>query len=194
MIEPYSRCGDDGLMNQKILPVSSNMKEFELFLNSSYEVGVFLDLHIAQVKNVSKMAKSFNKKIIYHMDLIHGIKNDDYATEYICQEFSPYGLISTKKSVILKAKQKGVIAIQRIFLIDSHALENSYNLVKKTKPDFIEVLPGSMPWMIKEVKEELNTPIFAGGLIRTIEEVQNALDAGATAITTSKTDLWKVFI
>jgi glycerol uptake operon antiterminator len=46
--------------------------------------------------------------------------------------------------VILKAKQKGVIAIHRMFLIDSHALERSYRLVEKTKPDYIEVLPGTM--------------------------------------------------
>ncbi|PLR81002.1 glycerol-3-phosphate responsive antiterminator GlpP [Bacillus canaveralius] len=181
-------------MNQKILPASSSMKEFEIFLDSPYQIGVFLEMHIAQLKNVNAMARQHNKKMIYHVDMIHGIKNDDYATEYICQEYRPYGLISTKSSVIHKAKQKGVIAVQRIFLIDSHALEKSYKLVEKTKPDYIEVLPGAMPWMIKEVKERLNTPIFAGGLIRSPEEVKNALKAGAVAITTSKTDLWDMFI
>ncbi|MFE8702007.1 glycerol-3-phosphate responsive antiterminator [Cytobacillus sp. FJAT-54145] len=181
-------------MDQKILPASASMKEFERFLNSPYEIGVFLDLHIAQLKNVNQMAQSYGKKMIYHVDLIHGIKNDDYATEYMCQEFKPYGLISTKSNVILKAKQKGVIAIQRMFLIDSHALEKSYKLVERTKPDYIEVLPGAMPWMIKEVKERLNTPIFAGGLIREEDEVHNALKAGATAITTSKTELWDLFL
>lgn len=180
------------IVNQKILPASSSMKEFELFLESPFEIGVFLDLHIAQLKHVDSMAKSHGKKMIYHMDLINGIKSDDYATEYICQEYRPYGLISTKKSVILKAKQKGVIAVQRIFLIDSHALEKSYSLIEKTKPDYIEVLPGAMPWLIKEVNERVNIPIFAGGLIRTVEEVERALEAGATAITTSKTDLWKL--
>ncbi|RSK51777.1 glycerol-3-phosphate responsive antiterminator [Bacillus canaveralius] len=181
-------------MNQKILPASSSMKEFEIFLDSPYQIGVFLEMHIAQLKNVNAMARQHNKKMIYHVDMIHGIKNDDYATEYICQEYRPYGLISTKSSVIHKTKQKGVIAVQRIFLIDSHALEKSYKLVEKTKPDYIEVLPGAMPWMIKEVKERLNTPIFAGGLIRSPEEVKNALKAGAVAITTSKTDLWDMFI
>jgi glycerol uptake operon antiterminator len=180
-------------MDQKILPASTNMKEFERFLKSSYEIGVFLDMHIGQLKNISRLAKENGKKMIYHVDLIHGIKNDEYATEYICQEFKPYGLISTKSGVILKAKQKGVIAVQRIFLIDSHALENSYKLIEKTLPDFIEVLPGAMPQMIKEVKERVNIPIFAGGLIRTPEDVQNALDAGATAITTSKRELWDLF-
>ncbi|MFB6468635.1 glycerol-3-phosphate responsive antiterminator [Cytobacillus sp. Hz8] len=180
-------------MKQKILPASSSMKEFEKFLESPYEIGVFLEMHLAQLKNISALAKQYKKKMIYHVDMIHGIKHDDYATEFICQEFKPYGLISTKTNVILKAKQKGVVAVQRIFLIDTHALEKSYRLIEKTKPDYIEVLPGAMPWMIKEVKERLQTPIFAGGLIRTADEVHNALEAGATAITTSKTDLWNLF-
>lgn len=180
-------------MEQKILPASANMKEFERFLRSSFEIGVFLDMHIAQLKNINLMAKQNGKKMIYHVDLIHGIKNDEYATEYICQEFKPYGLISTKASVIQKAKQKGVIAVQRIFLIDSHALEKSYKLIAKTQPDFIEVLPGAMPRMITEVKERVKTPIFAGGLIRTKEDVESALNAGASAITTSKTELWDLF-
>lgn len=180
-------------MDQKILPASINMKEFEHFLKSPYEIGIFLDMHIGQLKNISRLAKENGKKMIYHVDLIHGIKNDEYSTEYICQEFKPYGLISTKSGVILKAKQKGVIAVQRIFLIDSHALENGYKLIGKTLPDFIELLPGAMPQMIKEVKERVNIPIFAGGLIRTPEDVQNALDAGASAITTSKRELWDLF-
>jgi glycerol-3-phosphate responsive antiterminator len=149
-------------MNQKIVPASSNMKEFESFLRSPYEIGVFLDMHIAQLKHINRMAKEKEKKMIYHVDLIHGIKNDEYATEYICQEFKPYGLISTKSSVIQKAKQKGVIAVQRIFLIDSHALEKSYKLITKTQPDFIEVLPGAMPKIIAEVKERVRTHILAG--------------------------------
>ncbi|WP_413376025.1 glycerol-3-phosphate responsive antiterminator [Alkalihalobacillus sp. 1P02AB] len=180
-------------MDQSILPASSNMKEFENFLKSPFKVGIFLETHISQLKNISKMAKANGKEMIYHVDMIQGIRNDDYATEFICQEFKPYGLISTKSSVILKAKQKGVVAIQRIFLIDSHALGKSYRLIEKTKPDYIEVLPGAMPWMIKEVQEKVKTPILAGGLIRTKDDIKNALAAGASAITTSKTSLWDIY-
>lgn len=180
-------------MKQKILPASLSMRDFEKFLESPHEVGIFLEMHVAQLGNICKLAREYNKKMIYHVDMIHGIKNDDYAAEFICQEFKPFGLISTKANVILKAKQKGVVAIQRIFLLDSHALEKSYKLINKTRPDYIEVLPGTMPWMIKEIKEEVKTSVLAGGLIRTPEDVSNALDAGATAITTSKRDLWDIF-
>jgi glycerol uptake operon antiterminator len=178
---------------QKILPASSSMKDFEKFLASDYEIGIFLDIHLAQLKNIYNMAKRSNKKMIYHVDLIQGLKNDDYGTEFVCQEFEPLGLISTKSSVIMKAKQKGVIAIQRVFLLDSHALEKSYSLVERTKPDYVEVLPGSMPWMIKEIKERTQTKVIAGGLIRTIDEVTEILNSGAESITTSKKEIWDYY-
>jgi glycerol uptake operon antiterminator len=180
-------------MNQKILPASSNMKDFERFLKSPYEIGVFLEMHIAQLKYVNAMAEANGKKMLYHMDMIHGIKSDDYSTEFICQEYKPYGLISTKSNVILKAKQKGLIAVQRVFLLDSHALEKSYKLLEKTQPDYIEVLPGVVPQLIAEVNERVKIPLFAGGFIRSVEDVEYALNAGAKAVTTSKKEIWKHF-
>lgn len=181
-------------MNQKILPASSNMKDFERFLKSPYEIGVFLEMHIAQLKHVNAMAEANGKKMLYHMDMIHGIKSDDYSTEFICQEYKPYGLISTKSNVILKAKQKGLIAVQRVFLLDSHALEKSYKLLEKTQPDYIEVLPGVVPQLIAEVNERVKIPLFAGGFIRSVEDVEYALNAGAKAVTTSKKEIWKHFV
>jgi glycerol uptake operon antiterminator len=43
--------------------------------------------------------------------------------------------------------------------------------VERTRPDYIEVLPGVMPHIIKEVYEKTKIPIFAGGLIRSEEDV-----------------------
>jgi len=178
---------------QVILPAARDLKDFEKLLESPYEYGVILEMHIAQLKSVYELARKRNKKMFLHVDLVQGMKNDEYATEYLCQEIRPAGLISTRSSVILKAKQKGVIAIQRMFLLDTNALEKSYALLKKTKPDFIEVLPGAMPKMIAEVYGETQIPILAGGLIRSVEDVQRAIAAGATAITTSNRTLWEHF-
>lgn len=91
-----------------------------------------------------------------------GFKNDEYAAEYLCQHIRPAGLISTRASVIQKAKQKGITAIQRIFLLDTHALEKSYLLLAKTQPDYIEVLPGVIPHIIAEVSVRTGIPIIAG--------------------------------
>ncbi|WP_128894923.1 glycerol-3-phosphate responsive antiterminator [Longirhabdus pacifica] len=176
--------------NQTVLPAIRKMKYFDKLMESDYEHIVLLDSHIGNVKNIVLNAKKNRKKMYIHMDLIQGLKNDEYATDYICQEIKPHGLISTRANVIIRAKKKGLIAIQRLFLLDSSALTKSYELLDKTKPDFIEVLPGVMPHIIKEIYEETKIPIIAGGFIRKEQEVDEAIQAGAVAVTTSRKELW----
>ncbi|AMA51623.1 MULTISPECIES: glycerol uptake operon antiterminator GlpP [Bacillus] len=179
--------------NQPILPAIRNMKQFDEFLNSSFSYGVILDIHLGQLKGVIREAQKHGKNMMVHVDLIQGIKHDEYGAEFICQDIKPAGIISTRSNVIAKAKQKKIYAIQRLFLLDTSAMEKSMEFVGKHKPDFIEVLPGIVPSLIREIKEKTGIPIFAGGFIRTEEDVEQALKAGAVAVTTSNTKLWKKY-
>ncbi|MCM3785486.1 glycerol-3-phosphate responsive antiterminator [Neobacillus mesonae] len=172
-----------------ILPAVKSIKELERVLKSPYMYIVLLDSHVAQLKHIVRLAEQHGKKILLHADMINGLKNDEYAAEFLSQEIRPAGLISTRAGVIRVAKQKGLIAIQRVFLLDTIALEKSYLLIEKTQPDYIEVLPGIMPHIIKEVSQRTGIPILAGGLIRTVEDVENAIQAGATFVTTSNREL-----
>ncbi|MCA1032871.1 glycerol-3-phosphate responsive antiterminator [Bacillus timonensis] len=178
---------------QKVLPAVREAKDFEKMLESKYTYGVFLDIHISRLKSCFQLAEQHNKKMILHLDLVQGLKSDEFATEYVCQEMKPYGIISTKGNVILKAKQKKVKAIQRVFLLDSSSITKSYSLIERTDPDYIEVLPGLMSKIITEVREKTNKEIFTGGLISTVEEVEAAIESGASAVTTSDRSLWKHF-
>ncbi|MGY3715916.1 glycerol-3-phosphate responsive antiterminator [Sutcliffiella cohnii] len=182
------------LQSQQLLPAIRSMKSFEKVLDMPYTYCVLLDLHISMLKNVLQHAVKKEKKMFVHVDLIQGLSHDEAGTEYLCQELKPYGIISTKSSVIEKAKQKGVVAIQRAFIIDSNAMKKSVHLVKRTNPDFIELLPGVIPKVIKEVYEQTGKPIIAGGLIDSKMEVDQALQSGATAVTTSNPELWKLFL
>ncbi|CAN2252466.1 glycerol uptake operon antiterminator GlpP [Bacillus vallismortis] len=179
--------------NQPILPAIRNMKQFDEFLNSSFSYGVILDIHLGQLKGVIREAQKHGKNMMVHVDLIQGIKHDEYGAEFICQDIKPAGIISTRSNVIAKAKQKKIYAIQRLFLLDTSAMQKSMEFVGKHKPDFIEVLPGIVPSLIQEIKEKTGIPIFAGGFIRTEEDVERALKAGAVAVTTSNTKLWKKY-
>ncbi|MFC0186995.1 glycerol-3-phosphate responsive antiterminator [Fictibacillus aquaticus] len=175
---------------QTVLPAARKMKEFEKLLKLDYEYLVCLDTHISQLKFMLQMARTAEKKVLVHLDLISGLKANEYAVEFLAQEFKPAGIISTRSNCIIKAKKKNMIAIQRLFLLDSIALETSYKIIDRAKPDYLEVLPGIMPEIIREVKEATNTPVIAGGLIRTEENVRMAIEAGAEAVTTSNPALW----
>jgi glycerol uptake operon antiterminator len=178
---------------QKVLPAIRKIEDVEKMMSSNYEYLLILDTHVSRLKPIFRMFEANHKKLILHMDLVHGLKSDEYSTEYICQEFKPYGLISTKGSVIQKARQKGVTSIQRMFLLDSSSIEKSLSLIERSNPDYIEVLPGIMPKVIKEIHSRTKKEVFAGGLIDTVEEVELAYKAGATTITTSNKELWKYY-
>jgi glycerol uptake operon antiterminator len=182
----------EGFLRQKILPAIRNLKDFDELLSSDFERLVLLNIHIAQLKAVVNRAREHKKKIFVHVDLIDGLKSDEYATEYLAQEIRPEGIITTRNNVILTARKKGIISIQRLFLIDTMALENSLAQLERTKPDYVEVLPGVIPQMIREISQRIQIPIIAGGLIRTREDVERALQAGATSVTTSRKELWAV--
>jgi len=178
---------------QNILPAIRSMKELERALAFPYEYLVLLDTHVGQVKPIVELMRSQGKKALLHVDLIEGLKNDEAAAEFLCQQVKPAGLVSTRASVVAKTKQNGLIAIQRLFLLDTNAVEKGYKLLERSAPDYIEVMPGVLPFMIEEVRARTGIPVIAGGLIRSAGDVERAIEAGAEAVTTSNAALWKTF-
>jgi glycerol uptake operon antiterminator len=85
--------------------------------------------------------------------------------------------------------------VLRYFILDSLALQNIEKQARSPgiKPDIIEFLPGIvLPKMIKRINKVSRVPIIAGGLIADKEDVMNALDAGALAISTTNHDVWEL--
>ncbi|CAG7630639.1 Glycerol uptake operon antiterminator regulatory protein [Paenibacillus solanacearum] len=178
---------------QKVLPAIRKMKDLEHLMSSSFTTLVLLDSHIAQLASIGQLVRKHRKQLLVHVDLINGLKNDDYAIEFVCQTMRPAGIISTRSSAVMTAKKHKILGIQRHFLLDSTALEMTYKLSDKIKPDFIEVMPGIMPHIIAEMRKRIDIPILAGGLIRTPGDVDLALASGAVAVTSSLKELWNAF-
>lgn len=174
-----------------VLPAIRKMKDFDRALKSSHEHIVFLESRLSQLKSMVDYTKRANKKALLHFDLIQGLKADEYGMEYLIHEVKPDGILSTRGNVIALAKRYKLLAIQRMFLLDSLALDHNLKLIKRIQPDCVEVLPGLMPSIIKQIHEETNLPVIAGGLIMKEEDIAAALSAGAIAISTSNNDLWE---
>ena len=99
------------------------------------------------------------------------------------------GIISTRVNMLQRAKELGMIAIFRTFVIDSMALEALLS-VKIFQPDAIDILPGLMPTIIRKVRNLTGLPVLAGGLITEKQEVLQALEAGALAISSTACAVW----
>ena len=61
---------------------------------------------------------------------------------------------------------------------------------KNLRPDAIDILPGLMPGMIRKLHQATGLPVLTGGLITQKQEVLQALDAGALAISSTAPAVW----
>lgn len=58
--------------------------------------------------------------------------------------------------------------------------------------DAVEILPGLLFKVIKDLSKTVNKPLIVGGLISDKEDVMKALKSGATCISATKEELWSI--
>jgi glycerol uptake operon antiterminator len=81
-----------------------------------------------------------------------------------------------------------MITIQRFFLLDSITLENVIR--QSSGADAVEILPATMPKVIRHLSQQIHLPLIAGGLITDKEDIYTALNAGAVAVSATSSSLW----
>ena len=138
---------------------------------------------VDQVKNGAKIA-------IVHMDLIQGLSSKEVAVDFIHPNTKAGGIIRTKAPLVRHAMDLGMIGGQRTFLIDSMALETTKKQLLTFQPDFMELMPGVMPKILKTVRGYTEIPLVAGGLISDKKDILAAFDAGVDAVSTTREELW----
>ena len=134
---------------------------------------------ICSIGGIVQKVKNTGRFAMVHVDLVTGLGGKEVAADYVKQFTAADGIITTKPPLIKRGKELSLCTVLRYFLIDSMALVNIRNQQHMVRPDFIEVLPGLMPKVIRKICRTSRIPIIAGGLITDKEDVVAALSAGA---------------
>ena len=150
---------------------------------------------IAAVKDEQGLQNCLGREELTVIFILYGdIRSIGGTVDYICKNIHADGIISTKASMINRAKKLGMYTVLRFFLIDSMAIKNIENLENQHEqlPDVVEVLPGLMPKILKQICKTSKVPVIAGGLISDKEDVMGALGAGAAAVSTTNQKVWEL--
>ena len=150
---------------------------------------------VCTIPEILERIKAAGKKAMVHIDLIAGHSAKEISVEFIARQTRADGIITTKPALVRRAKELGIFAVLRFFVIDSLALKNIENLEMQcgtSRPDFIEVLPGVMPKVLGRFAKVSRIPMIAGGLITEKEDVIAALSVGAIAVSSTNQDVWKL--
>lgn len=146
--------------------------------------------NIMDLQSVIQRMHDAEKEVYVHFEMVRGLGRDALAVQYLADVFKADGIISTKSNIISAAKNARLKTIQRIFAIDTNALETARKMVASSGADEVELMPGLMPRIIKEMKDKFGKPMIVGGLIKYEEEIIAALESGANYVSISDPKFW----
>ena len=175
--------------NRRVAAAVRTREDFDIALTSKVDVIFLLYSNILTMNGYIERAHSAGKKIFIHMDFVEGIGKDRAGLEFLKGQGAD-GIITTKTNMIRPAKDVGLITVQRFFIVDSHSVDTAVESIRIAKPDIVEIMPGVVDKKIKEFSRKVSMEILAGGLIEFKEDVDGAIEAGATAVSTADRELW----
>jgi len=178
------------LQSNRIIAAVKDTEGVKNVLSSKCQVVFVLFGDLVNIPGIVKKIKETGKIVFVHVDLIEGLSSKNIAIDYIAKNTMSDGIISTRPNIIKYAKSIDLLTIQRFFILDSMALDNVSKHLQKESADAIEILPGLMPKIIKKLSMNTGNPIIAGGLISDEEDIKHAIDAGASAISSSNEKIW----
>jgi len=181
---------NDLIVENTIIPGIRNLNDLEDALKSTSPIIFLLTGSILDLEDISSRAKEAKKVLMINVDLLEGIASDRKGIEFLAKKGFCDGIISTKTNAIRAAMKENLLAIQRVFLIDSGVLRSIRDFVESSSPpDAFEILPAiAAPYFIENVHSK--ALIIAGGLITKKEEVDALFEKGVRGISTSAKDLW----
>lgn len=173
---------------QGVIAAIRNETDFETALRSNATAVFLLRSHILTLDAMAERAREAGKPLFVHVDMAEGIGKDKAGMQYLAKR--KVGIISTKNNLILRARELGLDAVQRFFIIDSQSIASAVEAIRSAHPTAAEFMPG-LQGVVERLKG-CGVPVIAGGLISDIKSAQAAFAAGAEAVSTSEKSLWSL--
>jgi len=176
-------------------PVIASAKDaasLDAILASDRRVVFLLFGSVVDVDVIIARCKAAGKIVLVDIDLLDGFATRDVVVTWLATRTQVDGVLSAKTNLIKAAKAAGLLAVHRFFLVDSFSYHQLHRVVGQSRPDAIEILPGCMPRVITWLRDDVQVPLIAGGLVCDKADVMAALGAGAVAVASSNRDVWSM--
>lgn len=174
-----------------IIPSIRRMKDFKHSLQTKSKFILLPEAHIGNLKSLVELCHQHHKYVMVNLDLIGGFSADKTGLKLLKDFYQVDAVVSANAVKINMAKATGFTTVQRFFLIDSRSFDFTLKAIQTTQNDAIEILPGPLaPRVVDVIKNIRVVPLIAGGFIDTAAQVDKLHQAGFSAVTCSKAELW----
>jgi len=183
ILEAFAKC--------PVMPSLRRAEQLALVASSPCRVVLVSSGSIFDICDYTEKLHQQGKMVLVHVDLISGLGRDAAGIKFLKEKAKAEGIVSPQCSLVTAARKEGLVAVHRVFAYDSVSLETGMRVLQQSKADLVEILPGAViGTAVRILRQHFDQPVIAGGLIRTREEVADAIKAGAVAVDTSAESLW----
>jgi glycerol uptake operon antiterminator len=160
-------------------------------IQSPGKIVYFLFGNPEDIGGMAEAVVAAGKMPIVNIDLASGLSRDQAAVSYLAHR-QVKGIISTHPEPLRAAREFGMFAIKRTFLLDSSALDSALRSMEQCEPDALEVLPAmAAPRILTRLRPCHPTlPVVAGGLVSTLREIESLVQEGIRSVSVSDCSLW----
>ncbi|MGB8769975.1 MAG: glycerol-3-phosphate responsive antiterminator [Candidatus Korobacteraceae bacterium] len=179
------------LEQTRIIPAVRAPEFLAASTKSPGKIVYFLFGNPEDVPEMAGLVVTAGKVPIVNVDLAAGLARDQAAISFLAHH-QVQGIISTHPEPLRAARDLGLFAIKRTFLLDSAALESALRSLDQLEPDALEVLPAmAAPHIVDRLHQSYpHLPVIAGGLIKTLREIEQLLGKGIDSVSVSDYRLW----
>lgn len=143
-----------------VIAAIRDINNVDMALSRDVQCIFLLTGSILNLKYVVHCIKKARKRAFLHIDLVDGISRDSEGTKYIVEEIRPDGIITTRSNLALCARSLGMFTIQRVFILDSLAVDTAIKTIGRVQPDAVEILPGVLTKTLKRITSRVKTPLW----------------------------------
>ena len=138
------------LLNEPVIAAVKTDEALTAALASPCSAVFLLASTLLTVDGLVRRIHEAGKLAVVHIDLVDGLSSREIAVDSLIALCSPDGIISTRPTLIRRARHRGLLTVQRAFILDSLSLTSLSGQLEQGKPDFVEILPGIMAGITPE--------------------------------------------
>ncbi|GBD29821.1 Glycerol uptake operon antiterminator regulatory protein [bacterium HR32] len=178
------------LREMPVIPAVRGVEETEEACRRGAAAVFFFKGDLFALREAVPLCQAAGIPVYVHLDLIEGVGKDAAGIRLV-REVGASGVVSTRGPLLREAKAAGLLAIHRVFVVDSEALRTGVSAVRGSEADLVEVLPGLVvPFVMRELRQTLPQPVIGAGLVTEPSQVEAILRAGAVGVSASARRLW----
>jgi glycerol uptake operon antiterminator len=147
--------------------------------------------NVMTVPDIVRTLRAGGKTAIVNIDLLAGLDGSASAVQFL-ESCHVAGIISTHTETLRASRARGLLTVQRSFLLDSQAVGNGLRALDRFEPDAVELLPAPVAPRVVATFSRAHPDVVltAGGLVASLAEIDELVRAGVCAVSVSDPVMW----